>query len=233
MRSGGDASGPVTRSTLTVTLLSFANAAVALGAQLVIAYVYGAGRETDAYFVAITLSLLLVNIVATIGPTALVPIFVESRARRGEAAAWSFATSLVIGFVVVLSVMAVSSFLWAKPFIALAAPGLEPARRDLATVLLRDCAPMMLFLGLSTVLNGIYQARSEFTIAAASTLLVPLGTMAGAALLSPVVGIRAAVRDKRRARWRRCSCWACRCCGPPGCGCPGKRLAPSAPSPSG
>lgn len=181
------------RSTLTVTLFSLANAALALGAQLVIAYVHGAGRETDAYFVAITFSFLLVSIVATVGPTALVPIFVESRTERGEPSAWSFASTLVAGFASVLCVFAASSFLFATPLIGLVAPGLEPAQRSLAAALLRTCTPIIVFMGLSTVLTGIYQARSVFAVPAASMLLIPLGTMAGAALLSPTLGIRAAV----------------------------------------
>lgn len=180
------------RSTLTVTLLSLAYAALSLGAQLVIAYVHGAGRETDAYFVAVTLSFLFVTIVAAVGPTALVPIFVESRTERGEAAAWSFASTLVAGFACLLCVLAVSSFLWAKPLIGLAAPGLEPAQRGLAAALLRVCAPTIVFMGLSMVLTGIYQARSAFAVPAASMLLIPVGTMVGAALFSSTVGIRAA-----------------------------------------
>jgi putative peptidoglycan lipid II flippase len=184
---------PLARSTLTVTFFSLANAALALGAQLVIAYVHGAGRETDAYFVATTFSFLLVSIVATVGPTALVPIFVESRTERGEAAAWSFASTLVAGFACVLCVFAASSFLWAKPLIGLVAPGLEPAQRTLAAALLRACTPIIVFMGLSTVLTGIYQARSAFAVPAASMLLIPLGTMVGAALSSSSVGIRAAV----------------------------------------
>lgn len=181
------------RSTLTVTLFSLANAALALGAQLVIAYVHGAGRETDAYFVATTFSFLLVSIVATVGSTALVPIFVQSRSERGEAAAWSFASTLVAGFAVVLGVFAVSTFLWAKTLIGLTAPGLEPLQRSLSASLLRVCTPSIVFMGLSMVLNGIYQARSAFAAPAASMLLIPLGTMIGAALSSSTVGIRAVV----------------------------------------
>jgi putative peptidoglycan lipid II flippase len=181
------------RSTMAVTFFSLANAGLALGAQLVIAYVHGAGRETDAYFVAITFSFLLVSIVATVGPTALVPIFVESRAQRGEAAAWSFASTLVAGFAAILIVFAASSFWWARPLIGLAAPGLEPAQRRLAAALLQGCTPIIVFMGLSTVLRGIYQARSDFAAPAASMLLIPLGTMVGAALLSSTIGIRAAV----------------------------------------
>jgi putative peptidoglycan lipid II flippase len=180
------------RSTLTVTLLSLAYAALSLGAQLVIAYVHGAGLETDAYFVAITISYLLVTMVAGVGPTALVPIFVESRSERGEAAAWSFASKLVAGFAIVLCVFAVASFLLAEPLIGLAAPGLEPAQRSLAAALLRVCTPSIVFMGLSMVVTGIYQARSAFAVPAASILLIPLGTMVGAALLSSRFGIRAA-----------------------------------------
>jgi putative peptidoglycan lipid II flippase len=119
---------------------SSAAALVAMLAGLLIdvalALRFGAGRETDAFFVAARIPIGISALLMSVATQSLVPIFTRERAEGGPVALSSFVSKVLTAVVLAgLSLWALASVL-AGPLVAVTAPGLSASQRDLAASLI-------------------------------------------------------------------------------------------------
>lgn len=181
------------RSTLIVTLLSLATLVLSFAGQLVLAACFGASAETDAYFVATTLPMLIVNLLASVASTALVPIFIELRVKKDETAAWRLASALNLLLLFGLLLLAVAGGIFAERVIRMTAPGLLGDQLVLATRLLRWSLPVLLLMAFSQIAIGLHHVDGRFAIPALSMILPPLGMVFGGIAFNRSLGIYALV----------------------------------------
>jgi len=163
-----------------LSLATLAGQVITFAVQLVIAALFGAGPQMDAYLAATTLP-NYVNAVAVGGlGFVLIPMFASYRQRADEQSAWDLASKVTGFFCVALGLLTVAGVVAARPLLRLAVPGLAPATFELATQLSRALWPTVLFGGMVALWIAVYQARERFAWAA----IVPLlgGLLALAAL---------------------------------------------------
>ncbi len=132
---------------------------------------FGASTTTDAYFAAFfvpnTLYLILLsNSVAIV----FLPIFVESF-QKDEKAAWRTASTLFnLSFIVLSGVVLVSS-LTARLWMPVLYSGFAEPTMHLAITLTLILMPMLIFIGLSTLLTAILNSFDHFAIPAFAPVL--------------------------------------------------------------
>jgi murein biosynthesis integral membrane protein MurJ len=144
--------------------------------QVVVSANFGAGGAMDAYFVAGTFPLLLVQLISSAIEAGVIPIYSQVRLRTDkEEVSRLFSTllnSLILISVLLISLLLV--FRWL--FVLISAPGLDAARLSQAvalTPLLYLVVPLSLVIGL---LECILNAEGHFGWPAYAGLLVPLTT---------------------------------------------------------
>lgn len=147
---------------------------LAIGRDLLVAFRFGRSDIADAFFIALLLPGIAVQVGAVAMSSAAVPQLIRIRQTRGEAAARRFAeTVLALGaaeFVVIIAVLAVAS----PAVLHLLAPNFAPAKQDLTLWMYLVLLPLILLQGLSTLLSGFVNAGHRFFVAAAAPALRPL-----------------------------------------------------------
>jgi putative peptidoglycan lipid II flippase len=159
------------RSTIFITIFALASQVVRLFIQAVIASFFGATEYMDAYFAANTLpQFLLIVMVGTLG-TVIIPIFVQNKSNGDETSAWKIANTVATVTGIILIVLALVGFVFAKPLLRISTPGLSEAGLSLAVVIARLVWPTIIATGLVTLFTGIFQAEEKFFWPAAIPLI--------------------------------------------------------------
>ncbi len=160
-----------------VSLMGFAN-------QLLVAHFFGAGARLDAYFVGVSLPLLLIGLVNGMFAFWLVPQLVRARApiQLGQAGAPDqydqLAGRLLLGLTLGGGLVAALAIVAAPGLLYLMAPTLPPALHAEATLTARlgwltfVCAVALFYL------TAMHNAGERFILPVLASLLPPVGMIA-------------------------------------------------------
>ncbi len=178
----------ITRSTSILGLATMLSRVGGLVRDMVVAWMFGAGMATDAFFVAFTIPNLLRRFFAEGSLTAaFVPVFTEVYQLQGEAEArrvanicWTLLT-LVMVVVTVLGILASPLLVRGIGF----GFGAVAGKLALTDSLNRLMFPYIFFASLLALATGILNVRGHFFLPALSPLLLNLSMILAAVLLAP------------------------------------------------
>ena len=159
-----------------------------LARDIVIASLFGAGQGVDAFIVAFRIPNFLRRLFAEGGfSQAFVPVIAEYREKRSqdEVQALIDQTSASLGLILLLTTIA--GVLAAPLLVLVFAPGFidEPAKQDLAVMMLRLTFPYLLFISLTAFAGGILNTYRRFAVPAFTPVLLNLSLIACAIWLAP------------------------------------------------
>lgn len=175
-----------------IGLSAFIGALVGFALQLLVAYYFGAGSETDAYFMASSTSELLSKLLMGGSLTSVfIPIFVDRLTRGERADAWRLSLNVlhIMGGVYLLAIVMLGFF--AEPFTRLIAPGFDEKTFDLTVSLLKVLLPSFFFMFLVDLATSILHSLRQFTVPALLRIVAPSVSILSIALLVRHVGIYA------------------------------------------
>lgn len=143
----------------------------------------------DTYYAAFRLPDFLFNLfVLGAISSAFIPVYLDVKTKKGDAAAWRLAHNLVHIFLVILAGLSVILF-FAMPYVAkYFVPGFDDARLALTIPLARILLLSPFFFAVSYVIGGVLNASQKFFAYALAPLVYNLSIIAGA-FLSPVFGV--------------------------------------------
>ena len=128
---------------------------------LLLAYVFGAGMEMDAFFAAVTIPQIISAILLAILSATFIPVFIEARS-KDETNAWKVASISINLLFLCLFVIAVIGSLFSKNVIALINPGFQEETSVIAVSLFRIMILSIIFSGTSILLTSVYFAKQRF-----------------------------------------------------------------------
>ncbi len=160
---------------------------------VLVAKVFGASSELDAFYAANRVSETLFLLVAggALG-SAFIPTFTALLAKDEKDAAWRLASSLANAVTLTLSLLAALFAFFAPQVVRYAlAPGLSanPELFSLTIALLRIQLISAVLFGLGGLIVGILNAHQIFFIPALTPAMYQIGMIFGAIVLSPSMGI--------------------------------------------
>lgn len=168
----------IARYTGLVMLATVICRILGLGREMVISNKFGAGFETDAFFIAFMIPNLLRSVIGEGAlNTAFVPIFSECLTKKGQRNADAFASN-VINLLVVVILIIVFVGIWGAPFLVnLIASGFKqfPEKFFLTVHLTRIMFPYIGFAALAALFMGILNSYREFFIPALAPAMLNLG----------------------------------------------------------
>src|SRR3989442_12266538 len=171
--------------------LSGAGAVSGLILDALIVSAFGVGYQTDAFFTAATLPLLLSSIFSIQCPKVLVPVFSEYFNQNEHADAWvllrNVVTTCLLGFAgICLAGIALSGVI-----VPLQIPGLESRTISLAVGLSRILFGLVLCQGLASIMQSVLYARHSYLISCSGKLVSNLVTIIVVVLSHGSFGIQA------------------------------------------
>ncbi len=181
-------SSSVQEATVILAVASLVSRLFGLLRDRTLASHFGASEVLDAYFAAFRIPDLVFNLLI-LGAlsSAFIPLFLASLKKDREEA-WALVNILINVGVAFLAAVLLLLFIFAPALSSFIAPGFEPARKELVTVLMRVMLLSPLIFGLSNLAGGILNAYRNFLVYALAPILYNLGIIFGVLYLVPPFG---------------------------------------------
>jgi len=148
-----------------------------LARDLAVAYYFGAGADTDAFFLANRLPTLVSVSIAGALTASLIPVFTQRYVVGKREEAWRLTVSMfnVTGLALLaFAAVCVVAAPWLVPLIG---PGFDASTTERAVHLFRILMPLIVFAGLSGLATGVLNSMRKFGLPAVSTSLGTLVTL--------------------------------------------------------
>jgi putative peptidoglycan lipid II flippase len=156
--------------------------------DVVIAWFFGAGLVSDAFFVAFRIPNLLRRLFAEGSlSVAFIPVFTEYLTQRGEKHAFEMAKSAIRLLSVLLVAITVVGILLSPFIVRVIAPGFvtSPEKYSLTVFLTRIMFPYIFFIGLVALCMGILNALGHFAAPALAPVLLNISIIGSVFLIAP------------------------------------------------
>jgi putative peptidoglycan lipid II flippase len=156
-----------------VISLTFIGMLLSLLVDVLLAAKLGTSQATDALIIALSLPLLIDTVTREGTNFSLVPLCVERRAKLCEAQYQRFASSL-LNLALTLGISVTILFEAFAPWLVAAlAPGFSQEGKAEAAILLRLCAPLVIFAPSITVLGVLLNSQNRFSLVALRNGVTP------------------------------------------------------------
>jgi len=176
------------RSTAVVGGLTFISRITGFLRDVVVAYIFGAGANTDAFLVAFKIPNFLRRLFAEGAfSQAFIPILSEYRTQHGEPAVKHLIAQVAGNLGSILLVLSVIGMLGAPVLVLLFAPGFfhHPEKYNLTVEMLKITFPYLLFVALTAFAGGVLNTYGRFAVPALTPVLLNLAMIGAALWLSP------------------------------------------------
>lgn len=180
----------VTKSALIIILFTLGSKFLGFFREVLIAAKFGSGMETDAFFIALSVTVLLADFLRNAISTTFIPVISEVESKEGKRGKVNH-TNNMINVILFVSFIAVILALLGTPLIVkLLAIGFEGEQFDLAVKLTRIGLPMILFSGIISVMTGYLQSEERFSATAIIGVPLNLSYILFLLFLSSFFGIK-------------------------------------------
>ena len=179
----------IARATVVIAVINLTSKLLGFIRDMVIAREFGATGATDAYLVAYTVPYVLMNILAIALATVVVPIFSEYQSKGQRQEAWRLFATVTNLTALAFAVLSGIGMLGAPFLVKIIAPGLSPEVSQLTVELTRIMLPMLVFMGVSTLFNGLLNANNVFALPAFTIVLANSVVIISTLTLGKVMGI--------------------------------------------
>lgn len=188
--SSGARLGKLAQSTLIVMIAFGVAKAISLVQTIIIADVFGVGREWDAYVTANRIPEQIFNLIAGgVLAHAFIPIFSGFLAKDDRPGAWRIASHVINTAFLVTLVVSVISFIAAPWLVAnVVAPGFDAQAQAETVGLMRLLLLSTLIFSISGIAMGILQSFNSFLLPALAPILFDVGILFGVAFLIGPLG---------------------------------------------
>ena len=154
--------------------------------EQVFAWLFGGGKEMDAFIVAFRTPNLLRDLFAEGAlSTAFVTTFSKKIQKEGEQSAWQLANKVATLTAVFMSALVCIGILIAPFLIGVLAPGFDqvPGKSELTVQLARVMYPFILLVSLGALVMGMLNSRNVFGVPAMASSFFNIGSIVGGVTL--------------------------------------------------
>jgi putative peptidoglycan lipid II flippase len=184
----------IARATGTIMAAILFGQLAGLARGILVARIFGASAELDAFLAANRVSETLFLLVAGGAlSSAFIPAFTSLLVKKENKSAWRLASSIANLILLVISLLALIAAWFAPQIVRYAlAPGFSsnPALFGLTISLLRVQLIAALFFGIGGLIIGVLNSHQIFFIPALTPAAYQLGIIFGAVFLTPSMGVR-------------------------------------------
>lgn len=184
----GSTEGRITGAASVVGAATVASRVLGYIRDAAVAYVFGAGMNADAFFMAFRIANLLRRLVGEGALTSsFIPIFTEEKNRRDSRGTAELVSSVFTLFAFILTAAAVLGMVFSREIVLVMAPGFvsDPEKFNTTVTLTRLMFPYMVFIGLMAIAMGVLNSYRHFTAPALSPVFFNLAIIASIFAITP------------------------------------------------
>lgn len=167
----------VPRSAFKVMVGGLFSLLAGLASQMVIAALFGAGVEMDAFLTALVMPIYLQAVLLSGLTFVLIPAFVQEETKGRTDDAWALTGTFFWLTAAILTVITILTILFSRTIISLYAPGLNIFKAELAASMLVVIMLSLPLSGLGTLTAGIQNTQNKFFWPAIAAALGSLGNL--------------------------------------------------------
>ena len=162
----------ITKSFSLLTILTLFEKVIAFVFQAIIASLFGASAEIDAYFSSSELfGVFEVAVISTLTVAALNK-FVYHLNSEGESEAFAFLSKLLSFYIPIVTILSAGIFVFALPFSYLTAPGFSKEARDTLVLCIRVMAIIPIIECFTAVGMAVLRQKKRFGITGLKSLFI-------------------------------------------------------------
>ena len=150
------------KTTLMITLIILMSKAFGFIREMIMAAYFGAGVESDAYFMASGIVFVFMLLFMSCINATFVPIYIEASYKNGRESANRYANNVLHFFMLVAIAASAIAYVAAPYIVRLVAFGFDAHALVLTTQLARIMFPAMVFGVISLVFGSLLNARERF-----------------------------------------------------------------------
>lgn len=183
-------SSRLARSAGLISIATMTSRVLGVVRETVIAGIFGAQTEMDAYNVAFRVPNLVRDLFAEGAMTAaFIPTFTRTLTHQGRAEAWRLGNLVINALVIVTGVLVLLGILFAGPITRAIAPGFEsiPGKLELTADLTRLMLPFLTMVAVAVAAMGMLNSLSRFFVPSLSPAMFNVATIICAIALVPVM----------------------------------------------
>jgi putative peptidoglycan lipid II flippase len=172
----------VTKAAHTIGLAVLGSRLLGLAREMVVASLFGAAREFDAFITAFRIPNLLRDLFAEGAlSAAFVPTLSKKLASEGDSSAWRLANLVLNALLVVVGLITVLGIVAAPWIVRLLAPGFSEiaGKTELTVTMTRIMFPFLLLIAVAALVMGILNAKRRFGIPASASMMFNIGSIGG------------------------------------------------------
>ena len=179
------------RSTLLVIIAFGIAKVISLAQTVIIAQVFGVGREWDAYVVANNVPELIFTLIAGGAlANAFIPVFTGYLAQGDNDKAWRTASHVINTVFSLTLLISILAFIFAPTLVANSiAPGFTASQQAETVNLMRILLISTVIFSVSGILMGVLQSFNRFLLPALAPILYDVGILFGVVFLSRQFGV--------------------------------------------
>jgi len=172
----------VVRAARTVSLAVLGSRVLGLVREQVLASLFGASREFDAFVTAFRIPNLLRDLFAEGAlSAAFVTTFSQKLTTEGDKAAWRLANLVLNALLILLSAITVVGIIASPWLVRAIAPGFAniPGKTELTVTLTRIMFPFLLMVAIAALAMGMLNAKHRFGVPASASMMFNIGSIVG------------------------------------------------------
>lgn len=186
------------RATGVVGVAILCSRLLGLVREIVVASLFGASRNLDAFLTAFRAPNMLRDLFAEGAlSTAFVTTFAKKIQTEGDQSAWGLANKIATLTAVFMSAVVLVGVLIAPILVSILAPGFDAEKAALTVVLARTMYPFILLVSLAALVMGMLNAKGVFGVPAMASSFFNIGSIIGGVTLGwwfdPSFGTRALI----------------------------------------
>jgi putative peptidoglycan lipid II flippase len=174
----GSTNRKIFRAAMTIGLVSTVAKGGAVLKDLVVAHVFGRSDALDAFLIAFLLPAFVLNLVMGSLGSALIPVLIETRQKRGVEAEQKLLSSMMFLSTSALILIAAALGLFAPFYLHILGSSFSAPKLLLTREILYCILPFVVFSGLATFVSGVLSAYKKFALPALVPIVTPLITIA-------------------------------------------------------
>lgn len=152
----------VARSAVLLIFFSLISKILGFVRETLIAYRFGLGSTTDAYFIAFSATSLLSGFIMTSLNTTFIPIISEVEEKEGKIGKINHTNNMINIMFLISTIIMIGTYILSPYLVKLLASGFDTAQLKLATELTRIGLPMIIINSLVGVYSGYLQSEGLF-----------------------------------------------------------------------
>jgi putative peptidoglycan lipid II flippase len=178
----------ITRAAIILGAASFLSRIIGLLRDRLFAHLFGADTVLDAYYAAFRVPDMVYNLLIVGALSAgFIPVFIKTL-EKNKKRAWRVTNSLMTILGASLIVVCGVLMVFTPQLMHIIVPGFSGETFELTVTLTRIMFLSPIFLGISSIVNGVLQSFRCFLIYALTPIFYNIGIILGAVLIVPVMG---------------------------------------------